>query len=268
MTKREGESSQSSSKNLLQLDRKVPINLILSGGGVKGVAHVALLELLEENGININAISGSSAGALVGALYASGKEPAEILSFFKTTPIFKYSWLNPAKPGLFDSSKYTKIISGYVGRDFQDLRFPLHIAATDIERGSATYFNEGNLIAPLLASCSVPAVFSPVLINDCLYADGGVTDNFPVRPFIGDGEHPLVGSYLCLPSLKKKQELSSILKMTARSNSLLLHSANEYKFSMVDNTIFFPLGEFGTFDTKKIDEIYNKSIEYLQLKLG
>ena len=109
------------------------VNLVLSGGGVKGVAHIAVLEFFIEREIPIKAISGSSAGALVGALYCSGMSPGDILEYFKSTPIFRYTWLNPIKAGIFDSAKYAQVIQKYVENTFEGLRIPIIIAATNIE---------------------------------------------------------------------------------------------------------------------------------------
>ncbi|MEM1216182.1 MAG: patatin-like phospholipase family protein, partial [Bacteroidota bacterium] len=160
-----------------------PINLVLGGGGMKGVAHVALLEYLEENQVPICSISGSSVGALVGAMYASGQRPADILYFFRDTPLFRYSWLNPIKGGLFDSDRYLDILKTYVFSDFADLEIPLYVVATNLHQGCPVYFREGDLYQTLLASCAVPGVFCPIEIAGELYSDGAIMDNFPLAPF-------------------------------------------------------------------------------------
>lgn len=239
------------------------IHLVLSGGGAKGVAHIALIELLEEKGININAISGSSAGALVGALYTSGLQTEEILDFFKTTPIFKYTWLNPIKAGIFDSDKYAIVLKDYLKEYFEELTIPVTIAATNITQNKIEYFSTGELIKPLLASCAVPAVFSPIEIAGNLYSDGGVMDNFPIAPF-SNQENPIIGSYLGQPVNKSAKALNSIFKVVSHTNVLLMHSANRHKFKSTYATASFPLGVFSGFDAKKVDEIYHAAMEYLR----
>ena len=74
-----------------------PINIVLSGGGAKTVGHLAVLELLEQHQIPIHSISGSSAGAIIAAMYASGRKTQEIMEFFKSTSLFRYTWMNPLK---------------------------------------------------------------------------------------------------------------------------------------------------------------------------
>ncbi len=251
---------------VLQLDslvkKGVAVNLVLSGGGVKAVVHIALIEYLESIGIKIASISGSSAGSLVGALYGSGMRPQEILEFFKTAPIFKYNWLNPMKAGIFDSEKLATILEDKLIRQFEDLQVPLTVAASNIERNTAVSFDEGDLTKPLLASCAFPAVFSPVSIDGELYSDAGVTDNFPIQPFTGQ-RLPIIGSYVCKPSPKSSQELNSILKISQHANSLLIYSANTHKFEQTFATVEFSMDKYGVFDTKSIDHIYEDAKAYL-----
>lgn len=250
------------SSGLGRIDTSKPVNLVLSGGGVKGVAHIALLEYLEKNKIEINAISATSAGALVGALYASGRKPKEILDFFRTTPIFRYSWLNPTIAGIFDSEKYTHVMASFTKERFEELEIPLSITATNLEEGRPVIFDEGLLIRPLVASCAIPAIFSPLTIKNSLYADGGVMDNFPIAPFLND-DHQILGSYVTVPPFKPKSELNSILKVSNHSNSLLMHAANEYKFAQTAYTFIYPLSRFGTLETKSIDRIYEEAKIFL-----
>lgn len=259
-------SSKSDSKDLSRLNSlnsENPINLVLGGGGALAVAHIALLEKLEKENISINAISGNSAGALVGALYCSGQGPQDILTFFKSTPIFKYTWLNPIKAGIFDSLEYEKVICNDIRSTFEELDIPLYVAATNMERNQISYFNSGSLIPRVLASCAFPIVFSPVEIEGELYSDGGILDNFPISPFQEDS-HTRIGSYLGQPKPKGKSALDSTLKVAIHANDLLLYAANKHKFSKIEYVVDFPLGEFGAFDSDRIDEIYEAAQKYLE----
>ena len=82
------------------------LGLILSGGGVRGMAHIGVIRALNEYGISANIVSGSSVGALVGALYSNGNTVSEMLAFFKETPLFKYNFLTIVKPGFIDTDRY------------------------------------------------------------------------------------------------------------------------------------------------------------------
>ena len=158
------EKYQCALEKLKHLDPNVPINLVLSGGAEKGVAHIALLEKLEELNIKINAISACSSGSLVGSMYASGMRPKEILNFFKTTEIFQFSWITIAKPGIFNSSNYARLIEDKIKPTFEELNIPLTVSTTNLNKGTTQYFYEGDLLKPVLASCAIPGLFNPIRI--------------------------------------------------------------------------------------------------------
>lgn len=249
---------QASISSLDSLDPKTPIQLVLSGGGAKGVAHLALFEKIEALDLKIEAISGASSGALVGAMYCSGKTPAEILDFFQNTPLFKNSWFRPLSAGFFDSSKYKNYLVDFIKDDFEELEIPLYVSATNMEDGEVYYFHEGNLINTVIASCAVPGLFSPVEINEVLYSDGGVMDNFPIFPF-SESDLPMVGSYLTSPPKVKQKDLSNPLKVLNRSASLLHYAANYPKFYKTSITVVHQIEEYPSFSQKQVEEIYEKA---------
>jgi NTE family protein len=246
---------QASISSLDSLEKDTPIQLVLSGGGAKGVAHLALFEKIEALGLKIASISGASSGALFGAMYSSGKRPQEILDFFKNTPLFKNSWFRPLSAGFFDSSKYKQYLVDFIKDDFKDLNIPLYVSATNMENGEVYYFNKGDLITTVVASCAVPGLFSPVEIDGVLYSDGGVMDNFPISPFL-EQDAPIVGSYLSSPPKVDKEDLSNPLKVLNRSASLLHFAANYPKFHQTSITVVHEIDEYPSFDQKHVDNIY------------
>ncbi len=231
------------------LEAGTRVNLVLSGGGEKGVAHVALLEKLEDLQIQINSISATSAGSLVACMYASGASFTEMIDFFTETPLFKYSWLNPLNTGFFKSDKYEIYLKDHVKKEFEDLSYPVYVCATNMEEGEPHYFHTGSLMKPLIASCAVPGIFSPVEINGKLYSDGGVMDNFPLFPFQKD-PLPIIGSYLIAPNITTRKGLDNILKVTARSATLLAYAADYPKFSDTYLTVVHQIRDYGIFDQK------------------
>ncbi len=159
------------------------IGLVLSGGGFKGVAHIGAIKAFEEAGIIPSHISGTSAGAIVGSLYAGGHTPEEIKNFFKKTPLFKFNRFTRKKAGFLDSEKFQEDLNFFFPENtFESLQKKLFITATNLVEGTIKVFDKGTLIKPLLASAAFPGVFTPVLIDGELYADGGILDNFPVTP--------------------------------------------------------------------------------------
>jgi len=260
MIKQDAYNESLSKLKLLKAGTKV--NLVLSGGGEKGVAHVALLEKLADLQIQINAISAASAGSLVGCMYASGMGYREILDFFFQTPLFRYSWLNPLKAGFFESEKYELYLKDHVKPNFQSLSCPVYVAATNMEDGESHYFKSGPLIRPLIASCAVPGIFSPVEIDGKLYSDGGVMDNFPIFPF-QDDPLPIIGSYLLAPIATGRKGLDNIIKVTGRSATLLAYAADHPKFSSTYLTVEHQIGDYGVFDQKHVHQIYEKAWQAL-----
>lgn len=159
------------------------IGLVLSGGGFKGVAHIGAIKALEEANIIPKYVSGTSAGALVGSLYASGCTPEEMKAFFKKTSLFKFNRFTRKKAGFLDSEKFQgDLKSFFPDNSFEALQKKLFVTATNLVEGTVKVFNKGPLIKPLLASAAFPGVFTPILIDGELFADGGILDNFPIGP--------------------------------------------------------------------------------------
>lgn len=158
------------------------IGLTLSGGGARSVAHLGILQGLEDLGIPPGAMAGASAGAVLGALYAAGRSPRQILEAVKASA--SSGLLNKlfSGSGLFTADGLQQFFkaTGLPNR-FEDLALPLWVSATDLRNCRTVIFSEGNLHKILLGSCAVPGVFLPVRYRDHELADGGILDNLPVR---------------------------------------------------------------------------------------
>lgn len=164
-------------------DKEYPyqLGLALSGGGAKGFAHLGVLKVLDEKGIKPDIISGTSAGALAGALYADGHDPEEILTFFEKKAFKEFAEFTIPQSGIFKVDRLKQFLKKHLrAKTFEDLQIPLRIIATDIENGTSTVFDEGALIPTILASCAFPIIFKPVEIENTHYVDGGLFKNFPV----------------------------------------------------------------------------------------
>jgi NTE family protein len=236
---------------------KRKIGLVLSGGGVRGVAHLGLLQVLEEIGVEPVVISGTSAGALVGAFRAAGHSIATILEFFRTTPIFKISHFSRTKPGFIDSDKFYPILKEFFPEDdFAALKTKLYVTATDMVRGQPRTFSDGPLVWPILASAAFPVVFTPVTIDDDLYTDGGALNNFPVEPLLG-GCDAIIG---CNVHPFKELQLSDIrntLSVMERLFHLSIHHHSVQKYHLCD-VVVAPegLAAFSTFDRAHFSEMF------------
>jgi NTE family protein len=170
--------------------------LVLSGGGARGFAHLGLIQALNDAGIYPDVISGTSAGALAGVLYADGHTPKEILKIMNSGS--RLDFMRPTLPreGLLQIGGIIKILKANLhAKTFKELKIPLYVSATDLNNGKAEYFSEGDLLDPVIASASIPVLFQPVIINDINYVDGGVLDNLPLKP-IENKCRFLIGSFV------------------------------------------------------------------------
>jgi NTE family protein len=233
------------------------IGLVLSGGGVRGVAHLGLLQVLEEIGIEPVAFSGTSAGALVGALRAAGHPISTILEFFKTTPIFKMGHFARRKPGFIDTEKFYPILKEYLpDDDFSALKKKLYVTATDMVRGRQRTFSHGPLIMPVLASAAFPVVFTPVEIEGQLYTDGGALNNFPVEPLTGECEL-IIGSNVHPFKDLRSGDIKSTLSVMERLFHLSIHHHSVQKYHHCSVVIApHELSAFAPFDRSHFDEMY------------
>ncbi|MGL5356353.1 MAG: patatin-like phospholipase family protein [Cetobacterium sp.] len=222
-----------------QKENQPKIGLVLSGGGAKGFAHIGVLKVLEENNIKVDYITGTSMGALIGALYSAGYTPNQIEKLvldinwqetFNDSPnltdisidqrslmknynlSLKYdNSLNFALPkGIRNTQKIYLTLKNLLWnieqtKDFKKLPIPLEIIATDLNTGKAKAFNSGDLAKVLTASISIPTIFDPVIINGNYYVDGLLSRNFPVEDAFNLGADIVIGVDVGT-SLQKKED--------------------------------------------------------------
>lgn len=157
------------------------LGLALSGGSVKGFAHLGVLKCMSELQLKPDLIAGTSAGALMAALYADGYSPEEIIQLFDERGFASMTRLRPSGGGLFDTGKFVQFLKSHLRhRHIEELPIPLRIVATDLDRGVQHTFCEGPLAECVTASCSIPVLFAPITIAGVTYVDGGLFRNFPV----------------------------------------------------------------------------------------
>lgn len=204
----------------------IKVGLVLSGGGAKGLAHIGVLKTLDSLGVNIDYIAGTSMGAIIGSLYASGYSGKQLDSIFNslnfddlindnipraaktfyekeqsekyaiTLPFnkFKVSLPKAISKGqnVFNLlSKLTLHVSDI--NDFSKLPIPFFCVATDAETGQSVILDKGNLAQSVRASGALPSLFQPVYINNRMLIDGGVTDNYPINKLKEKGVDLIIG---------------------------------------------------------------------------
>lgn len=238
------------------------IGITLSGGGFRGIAHLGVLKYLMEAGINPDAISGASAGSLVGAFIAEGYTPEEILEISKKEKFFSYSDITVSKGGLFSPVVFEKLTKKYIAHDsFEKLKIPLYVSVTDITNARSLIFTEGSLSFALKSSACFPLVFQPVPFGDKAYlCDGGLLNNFPVEQLratcnkvIGINVDPVS---TLEGELSYKSMIARIIRMTTALKAV--HSKYLCDIYLEPDD----LNQYSTFDTKRIDQIYQSGYDY------
>jgi NTE family protein len=157
------------------------IGVVLGSGGLRGLAHIGVLKILERENIPIDYIAGCSIGSLIGALYCSGHNPETILQLAKHLKPRHWMDFMISKMGIVSGEKVLEIIHLLTkGKNFSELSIPLAIVATDIKQGKEVIFTEGNVATAVRASISVPGIFVPFCLKDMLLVDGAVLNPTPI----------------------------------------------------------------------------------------
>jgi NTE family protein len=158
------------------------IGVALGGGFARGIAHVGVLRVLESAGIRISGIAGISAGAIVAAAYASGREPDEIAAVASTMRFSNVARWGVCRMGLAGSGRMCTFLKTLLrAQRFEDMRIPLSIVATDLMTGTATVFRDGDVIDAIRASCAYPGLLEPIRLGDRLYVDGAIGVEVPTH---------------------------------------------------------------------------------------
>lgn len=154
----------------------------MSGGAARGLAHIAVLKTLNEEGIHIHAIAGTSAGSVVGSLYCAGMPLSQIehiLVHAKWTDILRFTI---PKQGFISSEGILRFLEDILPiKEFSSLQIPLAVVATDLKTAEKVVITRGSIAKAVQASCSVPVLFTPTKQNKKILVDGGVSSQIPVR---------------------------------------------------------------------------------------
>jgi NTE family protein len=236
--------------------KKYRTGIVLSGGGARGFAHLGVLKALNDAGIYPDVIAGTSAGALVGVLYADGYTPDEILKMMNASSSLHYVRPTVPREGLLLISGIERIlIENLRAKKFEDLKIPLFVTATDLNNGVAEYFSSGELLRPVIASASIPVLFKPVIINKIHYVDGGVLDNMPIKPIEGQCDF-IIGSFVNPTGYEKT--VKSLIQIAERTFMLNMSKDLDHKAKKFDVFIAPPeLKDYKILDPEKAIEVFD-----------
>ena len=174
-------SNQINFKNLKKDAKKPIIALVLGSGGARGYAHIGAIEILEKNNIHPDFIVGTSAGSIVGSLYASGKNASELREIALNLKANDVRDVTLDRKGFFEGKKVEDFINKEDNNTpLQSLKIPMYVIATELKEGKKVVFNYGNTGQAVRASVAIPSMFIPTKIGDDEYVDGGLVSPVPV----------------------------------------------------------------------------------------
>lgn len=231
-----------------------PIGLALSGGASKGFAHLGVLKALEEREFYPQIIAGTSSGALMGVLYADGYNPSEIIDLFKGTAFTGFTEWQIPQSGVFSTSGFKRFLNSVLRhKNLEELSIPVRVVATDLDNGNSVVFDHGPIVPIVTASCSVPVIFNPVIINGINYVDGGLFKNFPAS-IIRDDCDFLIGVHVNpKPPVKYKKNLINVAlrsyEYIFRANAIPDRDLCDL---LIESNVF---AKVKTFDTSSAQEI-------------
>ncbi len=213
------------------------VGLVLSGGSAYGYAHIGVIEVLQENNIPIDIITGTSMGALVGGVYASGlsiEKMHEKLAKFSKRKIVDVNPLFLSNGGLIIGRKVSTLLHSMVGnKTIEECVIPFRAIASNIETGDKYVFESGNLVQAIRASISVPGVFKPVKIGSAVLVDGGLSDNMPVEDARNLGADIVISVDVCT-FYKKQNNLRTMADVVISAANLMVSNLVKSKIDKGD----------------------------------
>jgi NTE family protein len=173
-----------SRKAVVAAPARIPaIGVALGGGFARGIAHIGVLKVLEEEGIPIRVVTGTSVGALIGACYCSGLSPAELLAVAHNSRFTTFARWTLSRYGFASNDRMVAFLTRTLKvKTFEECRIPLGVTATDFNTGEGAVFHSGSIVDPVRASCAYPGMFLPVEIRGRYLVDGMLSHPVPTRP--------------------------------------------------------------------------------------
>ena len=279
--------------------RSPKLGLVLEGGGALGLAHIGVIQWLEEHRIPVSYIAGTSMGGLVGGVYATGRSPAEVRELVSSidwnavlrgqipfnnldfrrkqdSVVYPASIEFGLKKGIqfpegFNSGQEVQFILDRVALpystidDFEQLPIPFACVATDLVSGKKFVFQGGNFAVALRSTMSLPGFFSPVHVDGHVFADGGLLDNLPVDVAKQMGADITLAVYLEAKPMSSTESLSSF-GVLGKSISVMIAANEVHSMEMADVLITVPVAKFNTMDYNQADALIKAGYDAAQSK--
>jgi NTE family protein len=253
--------------------RKPKIGIALSGGGARGLAHIGVLEVLDDLGVQIDVVSGTSMGALIGAAYCSGIGLEEVKKLLNSTDwksFLVFSAFQLSRAGIIKEKKVDEILKKFLGdKTFKDCKKQFCCVAVDILSGTRVVLDSGSLREAVLASIAVPGIIPPVFKGNGLLVDGGVMEPLPTLAIQTLSPTFIIASSIVFDKIRPeplKEEMAEELKLAENKKmsiqAIIDKSMNTMHTQMVQSYLPYAqivieprIGDFGFFDFDKSRDI-------------
>jgi NTE family protein len=233
---------------------KQKLGLALSGGATRGLAHIGVLQALEENGLRPDYLSGTSIGAFAAALYAFSVPLKEIRHIGQGMTPLRVSTLKLSRFALFSNEELGKLVQAAIGKArIEDARIPLAIMTTDISSGEKVVLREGEVAPAVMASSAVAGIYLPVRVNGRLLMDGGIIEDVPVSPLRPMGAGVVVA--VNLSAERKYRVPEDIIDILFNAFDIAIDENTKVQVKDADLVIEPCLSGFRRMDVKQIDEL-------------
>jgi len=243
------------------MDKK-KIGIALGGGGSRGFAHIGVLKALEEEGIKPDIISGTSAGAIVGCLVADGKTPKEIMTIMGEIELADVAKIGLPKKGFASLDNLRKKLSKNLkASEFCELEKPLYLGLSNLLTGEIDYISEGNLAKTVQGSASIPIIFSPVEIDGQVYIDGGLLDNVPVKPLIGQCDIIIAVDIMPIEKINEIEDVKDVITRVFQMTTGMQNYSRESCDLIIE---LDEVSKYNILDTSHNEEIYKLGYDHVK----
>lgn len=237
------------------------IGLALGGGAVLGAAHIGAIRAIQELDLEIEAISGTSIGAFIAALYSYGNDFSAIENIALDMAWTDITGFSLSKFGLFSNKKIRGFLAETIGEEatFEDAQLPLFIVATNITSGEKKILRSGDLADAVMASTCLPGIYKPIEIDGELYVDGGIVENVPISPLKEEGYSPIVA--IDLNASQSYERPGSMVDVLINSFHFMMKTAAREQTRNADILIRPDLSKFNHIDSSQTEELIKAGYE-------
>ena len=229
--------------------------LALSGGAMRGFAHAGVLSVLERAGYKPDIVAGTSAGAVIGALYIRGFKPKELILLASRFTFLKVMRFDMPFDGLSNSKGVKKVLEPYLGGvEFSDLEIPLLVATTDLKTGKPVILEKGLVIDALAASVAVPGFINPVKYGKYLLIDGAFSNPLPIKPLKDHNVERVIA--VDLNHLPPQIGASNMINTVARSTDIMMTNLIKAQSMQADVLIKVPTYAYDPLSDKNVKQLY------------